>query len=88
MSAAGLPTGFLAFAARAAELPSAGQLRQGIGVPPHTVSVHEPHPSVGDRHVTVDYVGYPAADVFEWTSVGWNGGASSNMRVRGCQAAR
>lgn len=55
----------LACATQAAELPSVEQLRQQMGFPPQTVSVYEAHLSVGDEHVEVQYVGYPAVDVFE-----------------------
>ena len=50
--------------ARPVELPSTGQIRHGIGLPPQTVTVLEPHLSVADRHVAVAYVGYRAVDVF------------------------
>ena len=66
----------LACAAQSAELPSVEQLRQRMGVPPETVTVYEPHLSVGDKHVSVDYVGYRAVDVIahvfgkDWRSRG------------------
>ncbi len=34
-----------------------------MGFPPGTVSVYEPHLSVGDTQVEIDYVGYRAVDV-------------------------
>ena len=48
---------------RAAEMPSVDDLEAQMGAPAETVTVYEPHLSVGDEHVTVDYVGYPAVDV-------------------------
>ena len=48
---------------RAAELPSVERLRERMGAPAATITVHEPHLSVGDRRVAIEYVGYPAADV-------------------------
>ena len=48
---------------QAAELPGADELQRQLGTPGRTVPVYEPHLSVGDRHVAVDYVGYPAVDV-------------------------
>ena len=56
----------LAFAtaiARAAELPPAERLQEQLGMPAATIAVHEPHLSLGDRRVTIEYVGYPAVDV-------------------------
>ena len=53
----------LASAARAAEMPPVAALPAQMGAPAGTVTVYEPHLSVGDTHVAVDYVGYPAADV-------------------------
>ena len=32
-------------------------------MPAATIAVHEPHLNLGDRRVTIEYVGYPAADV-------------------------
>ena len=61
--AAGL-VALLPATAQPVELPSAEQLRHGTGLPPQTVTVLEPHLSVGDRHVAVAYVGYRAVDVF------------------------
>ena len=49
--------------AQAAELPPVEQLNERMGQPAATVRVYEPSLSVGDRHVAIDYVGYPAADV-------------------------
>ena len=49
--------------ARAAEIPPVERLQERMGAPPATLAVHEPHLSVGDRHVTIEYVGYPAVDV-------------------------
>ena len=51
------------FIARAAELPSVERIQEHMGVPAATIAVHEPHLSLGDRRVTIEYVGYPAADV-------------------------
>ena len=48
---------------RAAELPSAERLTERMGAPAATLTVHEPHLSVGDRRVAIEYVGYPAVDV-------------------------
>ena len=52
-----------AFHGRAAEMPATDNLQAQMGSPPGTVTVYEPHLSVGDEHVAVDYVGYPAVDV-------------------------
>ena len=49
--------------ARAAEIPPVERLQERTGAPPATLAVHEPHLSVGDRRVTIEYVGYPAVDV-------------------------
>ena len=49
--------------ARAAELPPVERLRNLMAAPPATLTVHEPHLSVGDRRVAIGYVGYPAVDV-------------------------
>ena len=48
---------------RAAEMPSVDDLQAQMGVPAGSVTVYEPHLSVGDEHVAIDYVGYPAVDV-------------------------
>lgn len=48
---------------RAAEMPAVDDLEAQMGAPAETVTVYEPHLSVGDEHVAVDYVGYPAVDV-------------------------
>ena len=48
---------------RAAEMPPVDDLEARMGAPAATVTVYEPHLSVGDTHVAVDYVGYPAVDV-------------------------
>ena len=53
----------LAGAAPAAELPLLRDLQRQLGSPGGTVPVYEPHLSVGDRHIVVDYVGCPAVDV-------------------------
>ena len=53
----------LATGLRAAEMPPVAALQEGMGAPAATVTVYEPHLSVGDTHTAVDYVGYPAADV-------------------------
>ena len=50
-------------AGRAAEMPTADDLQAQMGTPAETVTVYELHLSVGDDHVSVDYVGYPAVDV-------------------------
>ena len=47
----------------AAEMPSADDLQAQMEAPAGTVTVYEPHLSVGDEHSAVDYVGYPAVDV-------------------------
>ena len=47
----------------AAEMPSADDLQAQMEAPAGTVTVYEPHLSVGNAHVAVDYVGYPAVDV-------------------------
>ena len=52
-------------AAHAADLPPPEALQRQMGTPPQAFAVYEPHLSVGDRHVTIRYVGYPAVDVFE-----------------------
>ena len=52
-----------ASAARAAEMPATDALQAQMGAPAGNVTVYEPHLSVGDEHVVVDYVGYPAVDV-------------------------
>ena len=48
-----------------AELPPVQTLQELMGTPAQAVRVYEPHLSVGDRHVAIRYVGYPAAAVFE-----------------------
>ena len=48
---------------RAAEMPAVDALQAQMGAPAGTVTVYEPHLSVGDAHTAVDYVGYPAIDV-------------------------
>ena len=53
----------LASVARAAEMPPVAALAAQMKAPAGTVTVYEPHLSVGDTRVAVDYVGYPAADV-------------------------
>ena len=47
----------------AVEMPSVDDLQAQMGAPAETVTVYELHLSVGNEHVTVDYVGYPAVDV-------------------------
>ena len=73
----GLTAGLVLLAAsagRAAEMPPVDDLRERMGAPAGTVTVYEPHLSVGDDHVAVDYVGYPAVDVMarlfgaDWSS--------------------
>ena len=54
-----------ACSARAAELPPPDMLRRQMGTLPQTVAVYEPHLSVGDRHVAIRYVGYPAVEAFQ-----------------------
>ena len=49
--------------ARAVELPPAERLQERMGTPARTVTVHEPHLSIGSRRVAIEYVGYPAVDV-------------------------
>ena len=53
----------LASATQAAEMPPVDALPAQMGAPAATVTVYEPHLSVGDTHVAVDYVGYTAVDV-------------------------
>ena len=48
---------------RAAEMPPVGDLQAQMGEPAGTATIYEPHLSVGDEHVAVDYVGYPAVSV-------------------------
>ena len=48
---------------RAADMPTVEDLQAQMGAPAATVTVYEPHLSVGDEHTAVDYVGYPAVDV-------------------------
>ena len=48
---------------RAADLPPIERLQEQMGKPAMTITVHEPHLSVGDRRVAIEYVGYPAVDV-------------------------
>ena len=48
---------------RAAEMPAVDDLQVRMGGPAATVTVYEPHLSVGDEHTALDYVGYPAVDV-------------------------
>ena len=50
---------------RGAELPPVQTLQRLMDAPAQAVQVYEPHLSVGDRHVAIRYVGYPAAAVFE-----------------------
>ena len=57
------PLFFAASPLRAAEMPTVDNLQAKIGAPAGTVTVYEPHLSVGDEHVAVDYMGYPAVDV-------------------------
>lgn len=52
-------------AAGAAELPSPEGLQRQIQTPPRAIAVYEPHLSVGGRHVTIRYVGYPAVAVLK-----------------------
>ena len=54
---------FTAAAARAAELPSIERLQERMGAPTTTIAVYEPHLSLRGQPVTIEYVGYPAADV-------------------------
>jgi mono/diheme cytochrome c family protein len=54
---------FCGTAANAAELPSPEVLQRRMGANPITISVVEPHLSVSDQNVTIDYVGYPAIQV-------------------------
>ena len=48
---------------RAAEMPAVDDLQAQMEGPAGTVTVYEPHLSVGDEHTAVDYVGYAAVDV-------------------------
>ena len=52
-----------ASATQAAEMPPVDALSAQMEAPAATVTVYEPHLSVGDKHTAVDYVGYPANDV-------------------------
>ena len=61
LSAAALFAG----AAHAADLPAPQALQRQMPTPPQAFAVYEPHLSVGDRHVTIRYVGWPAVAVFE-----------------------
>ena len=54
---------WLASATQAAEMPPVDALPAQMGAPAATVTVYEPHLSVGDTHVATDYVGYRANDV-------------------------
>ena len=54
-----------AHAVWAMELPAPETLEKQMETPPQAFAVYEPHLSVGDRHVTIRYVGYPAVAVFE-----------------------
>ena len=45
----------------AAEMPPLDDLEARMGAPAATVTVYEPHLSVDDTHVAVDYVGYLTA---------------------------
>ncbi len=49
--------------ARASEIPPVERLQERMGTPAKTLTVHEPHLSLGDRRVAIEYVGYPAVDV-------------------------
>ena len=56
----------------------AEELQRQLDSPPHTVPVYQPLLSVGDKHVTVEYVGYPATDVMAHLfGEGWNDQAST-----------
>ena len=61
---AGVATLF-ACTAHAADLPPPETLQRQMRTPPQAFAVYEPHLSVGNRHVTIRYVGYPAVAVFE-----------------------
>ncbi len=50
--------------AHAADLPPPEALQRQMGTPAQAIAVYEPHLSVGDRHVAVRYVGYPAVEMF------------------------
>ena len=61
-----LPAAVLALSmstTRAAEIPPVQRLQERMGAPPVSLAVHEPHLSVGDLRVAIEYVGYPAVDV-------------------------
>jgi len=49
--------------AQAAELPPVEELQRLLGSAAQTVRVYEPHLSVGDSHVAIEYVGHQANDV-------------------------
>lgn len=60
--------------AQAAELPPVGELQRQLGSTAQTVRVYEPHLSVGDSHVAIEYVGYQANDVMaRLFGEGWQG---------------
>ena len=68
---------FTTTATRAVELPSVERLQERMGAPA-TIAVHEPHLSRGVRRVTIEYVGYPAADVLaELFGKDWRGQAET-----------
>ena len=46
-----------------AELPPVEELQRRLGTAARTVAVYEPHLSMGDSHVAIEYVGYQANDV-------------------------
>ncbi len=51
--------------AAAVELPPVDVLQEEMGKPAETVSVFEPHMSVGEHRVVANYIGYSAVEVFE-----------------------
>ena len=68
----------MASGARAAEMPSVSELPARMGFPAATVTVYEPHLSLGDDRHVVDYVGYRAADVLSHLfGADWSGQAET-----------
>ena len=67
-----------ASAGHAEEMPAVDDLQAQMGAPAGTITVYEPHLRVGDTHVAVDYVGYPARGVMAHLFGGdWHGQAET-----------
>ena len=49
--------------AQSAELPPVAELQRQLASAAQTVPVYEPHLSVGESHVVIEYIGYQANDV-------------------------